>query len=462
MLTHTLLPAFLAVAMLAGQAPGVRTPVQDVASDSRVRWLQEQAVHVRSVDPADRDFRDLKPLKKIIGAARVVTLGEISHGDGTTMLAKSRLVKFLHEEMDFDVLVFEGAFYDMARVWESVEQGNNPVAAVQRGLMPVWSHSPQVADLFAYVGAQATTDHPLALAGFDMQPGSLSRTTLMPELDALVARLGIASEVTTPGTAARALALNLVSGKFSPGGQPAPDDGARDAYFHDLSLLRTRLGAAATSANRREIEFWRQVVSSSLKVYAEGVWWTREHGLDDPDWALFNLRDQQGADNLLWLMERRYRGKKVIVWGATVHVMRQAAAIEATIDPAQPRQAYTAMVPMAQYLAQLLGSDLFAIGFTGSEGVHGVGDPNDKESWHSVIKRDQHPSIELEELLAATGFDYALVDFRTQTRQGRWLTSPIVSRPLGNQAMRAVWPSVFDALFFIRVMEPNLATRPRS
>ena len=43
---------------------------------------------------------------------------------------------------------------------------------------------------------------------------------------------------------------------------------------------------------------------------------------------------------------------------------------------------------------------------------------------------------------------------------GEWLKTPIVSRPLASQGMRAVWPNVFDARFFIRVMEPNLATRP--
>jgi erythromycin esterase len=73
------------------------------------------------------------PLKRIIGDSRIVMLGEISHGDGTTFLAKSRLIKLLHQQMNFDVLVFESGFYDMSKVWESIQQGQDPVAAVQGG-----------------------------------------------------------------------------------------------------------------------------------------------------------------------------------------------------------------------------------------------------------------------------------------------------------------------------------------
>src|SRR5206468_6044731 len=54
--------------------------------DSRVTWLAQHAVRVRSVDPADDDFRDLEPLRATLQGVRVVMLGEQDHGDGTTFL----------------------------------------------------------------------------------------------------------------------------------------------------------------------------------------------------------------------------------------------------------------------------------------------------------------------------------------------------------------------------------------
>src|SRR5258708_6197993 len=41
------------------------------------------------------DVSDLRPLARAIGDARVVLLGEQTHADGTTFVAKTRLVRFL-------------------------------------------------------------------------------------------------------------------------------------------------------------------------------------------------------------------------------------------------------------------------------------------------------------------------------------------------------------------------------
>ena len=85
-------------------------PTVDLANDPRVPWLKKNAVKVRSVDPSDTDFSDLMPLKKAIGNAQVVMLAEGTHFDGTTDLARARLIKFLHEKMGFDVIAFESGF----------------------------------------------------------------------------------------------------------------------------------------------------------------------------------------------------------------------------------------------------------------------------------------------------------------------------------------------------------------
>ena len=455
--TAALLIVLLA-AVLAAQVPA--SP--DLSSDPRVRWLQKEAVKVRTVDPADGDFRDLQPLKKVIGDAQIVMLGEISHGDGTSMLAKSRLVKFLHQQMNFDVLVFESSFYDMSKVWESIQQGQEPAAAVQRGLFPVWSRSPQVRNLLDYIGTSAKSSRPLALAGFDLQFSAISSESLLSALDALVARLGITSDVTTPGSPARALAVNVFGRKYGAQGLPAPDAATRQAFYDGLEVLRDRLASATTASNEAQTSFWRQVVLSSLKSYAEMAWWVREHGFGERGWTSFNMRDQQNADNLLWLADHQYRGKKLIVWGATMHLVRQASTIEATINPKDPRQAYTGIVPIGEQVWRRVGPRAYAIGFTCYEGSMGIGDPkNNDGSFLSAVEKDQDPSIELEELLNAARFDYALVDFRKPVAKGEWLKAPIISRPLAGQGMRAVWPNVLDAMFFIRVMEPNLATPPR-
>ena len=58
------------------------------ADDSRVAYLRLRAIKVRSISPDDRNFSDLEPLRQAIGSRRIVMLGEETHGDGATFLAR--------------------------------------------------------------------------------------------------------------------------------------------------------------------------------------------------------------------------------------------------------------------------------------------------------------------------------------------------------------------------------------
>src|SRR6185437_6298205 len=58
--------------------------------DELQTWIAGHAVAVRTIDPSDKDFGDLEPLIDAIGSARVVQLGEPSHGAGSAFAAKVR------------------------------------------------------------------------------------------------------------------------------------------------------------------------------------------------------------------------------------------------------------------------------------------------------------------------------------------------------------------------------------
>jgi len=60
---------------------------------------------------------DLRALDAAIGEARIVLLGEQSHGDGTAFAAKARIVEHLHRNNGFEALAFEADFYALERAW---------------------------------------------------------------------------------------------------------------------------------------------------------------------------------------------------------------------------------------------------------------------------------------------------------------------------------------------------------
>ena len=75
--------------------------------------LSSKLVSIPSVNPSDEDYDDLEFLKDVLKDKKFVLLGEQIHFDGTTILAKTRLVKYLHDSLDFDVLIFESSLYDL-------------------------------------------------------------------------------------------------------------------------------------------------------------------------------------------------------------------------------------------------------------------------------------------------------------------------------------------------------------
>jgi erythromycin esterase-like protein len=62
---------------------------QQFENDPRITWLRDNAINLNSIEPNTCDFSDLQPLKDHIRDARIVLLGEQTHFDGTTFLAKT-------------------------------------------------------------------------------------------------------------------------------------------------------------------------------------------------------------------------------------------------------------------------------------------------------------------------------------------------------------------------------------
>lgn len=142
---------------------------RSVASDDLQVWISKNAVAVRSIDASDDDFSDLEPLVDAIGRAQVVQLGEPGHGAGSSFSAKVRLIKFLHERMGFDVLIWESGLHGMRWADAGFRGAAEPVAAADRGVFTIWSHAKEVKPLLEYASASQSSLRPLEMAGFDMQ-----------------------------------------------------------------------------------------------------------------------------------------------------------------------------------------------------------------------------------------------------------------------------------------------------
>jgi erythromycin esterase len=419
-------------------------PSADPDQKARVGWLKKHGLPLRSIDPADEDFVDLEPLRKVIGDARVVQLGEQSHGDGATFHAKARLIKFLHQKLGFDVLAFESGLYDCRKAWALLRDGKEPYAAVSQGVFGIWTKSEQFQPVIDYLGKAAQGDRPLEICGFDCQfSAAASREHLLADVKAVLAQL----DEKAIGTAERATLLEALEALVKHEKAPAPK--VQEQQRKGLTAFARALAAAKPSAKlpATELVFWRQLAASTV-AQAENHWLGKKPG--KIDWiALTNLRDPQMAKNLLWLAREAYPKRKIIVWAASLHLMRNPA----TVQPLKnlPADYYRDIVTMGHEVWKALGKETYTLAFVAAEGEAGL-------PWGKPWKLGPVQPGSLEGLLLAAGHTNAIVDFRRLDKSGGWLRQKLTARPLGHSDMAADWTNVFDGVVFTRAMFPSTLT----
>ena len=421
-----------------------------VESDPRVAWLAKNAAPIRSLDPSDGDFRDLEPLRAALKGTRVVMLGEQSHGDGTTFLAKTRLIRFLHEQMGFNVLAFESGLYDCPKAWEFLVKGEEPRAALSRGIFGIWTRSREVQPLLDYIGREAKGAHPLELAGVDSQTtGSAAQEFLAADLAAYLSSIDPKlAEGEEWNRVARVIGL-LNQSAWELREVPVPSAQEQEAFARTIERWRSLIAERDRSPATRPWSgsFWRQFLAS-LRVSAEADWRTdytdNSTRINNTPVSVFTMRDVQMGKNLLWLANERYPKEKIIVWAATGHNARALATIR-TSDPKYTRL-YAGWTPMGEIARKKLGHELYSLGFLSYEG-----ETARYATKTGTIIQSSHDS--LEDLFTRASFETAFLDFRRPPAGGRWLRTPLTAKLLGHTEMQADWTRVVDGVVFIRKMD---------
>ena len=119
--TSTFLPG---AATRSPSEPALTQPVVPEVS----AWLRENAIPFDTTDP-NSDFEDLMPLKPLIGDARIVALGEATHGTHEFFEMKHRMLRFLVEEMGFNIFAMEASWAETNLINDYVRTGQGDPAS---------------------------------------------------------------------------------------------------------------------------------------------------------------------------------------------------------------------------------------------------------------------------------------------------------------------------------------------
>ena len=146
-----------------------------LSGQSPVNWIQGNAVRLSTVE-AGNGFNDLEPLKKMIGDARIVSLGEATHGTREFFQLKHRMLEFLATQMGFSIFSIEANMPEAYRLNDYVLNGTGDPAQLLKG-MYFWTwDTEEVLDMIRWMrNFNASGKGRLQFTGFDMQTSTVAR-----------------------------------------------------------------------------------------------------------------------------------------------------------------------------------------------------------------------------------------------------------------------------------------------
>jgi erythromycin esterase len=398
-------------------------------------WLARHTSALRTADADGGDDRDLDAFRRIVGDARVVALGEDTHGTSEYFRMKHRLTRYMVEQMGARVFAIEANQLAVEPINRYVHGGAGSVEQVMRGMFAVWNTQEMKAMIEwmrAHNAAHPTS--PVSFVGYDMQDPSLP-------IDSVRAFLSRRDPALLP-LADRHYAAYREAWRAR--SYPQGTDSTRRSW---------RAGAEAMwEAATRRAPAWRSAAQTPDD--RARVEWALQNANVVRQAALAALsgrlgdRDSAMATNIEWLLER-YGSGRVIVWAHNGHVAR---------DP-DPRLGIFQGNSMGAYLAATLGESLRVFGLVSYEGTY-----------RATVSATDRTFIEVQAVPAPLGAveealhriamtrraGHLVADLRLARtdRGGAWLLAPRPTRMIGYAAVDFDWeqmvvlPRVFDAVVF--------------
>lgn len=392
------------------------------------QFVKQNIVSIKSISPQENDYSDLDAIGNAIGNSQIVLLGEQDHGDAPTFLAKTRLIKYLHEKKGFNVLAFESDFFALNFGWDRTTKIKGRTDSLIRySIYNIWINCKACSNLlYEYVPATFATATPLQLSGFDCQMSSFySAKHLGKTLDSMLRRLE------PPIIKSQNYETEIV---------PILDSisigGSRDTAVYQQRILLLTTIMHQLQSKLEANDFLMRFVENLIKVNLE-----YKTGQSDRQFSM-KVRDETMAENIKWLSEVKYRNEKIIVWAANFHIAKDAGTFNFGVGAGKK------LISMGSVLAKdsSLKNKMYVLGFTSYEGEAG-------RLGSIVAYKVNKPGPSFFESWIRKDFQYAFINFKDYKKEDGKGSEAYYARPFGHGLkQKEEWHKIFDGMFFIRHM----------
>lgn len=395
------------------------TNVHPAAPSDVIAALDDHATSLATTDPTESNH-DINAIRDHLDDARIVGLGEATHGTREFFQLKARLIQYLVTELDTRIVALEANLPETLAIDEYVVHGRgDPREALEGVYFWTWNVE-SILELLEWLrtfNADRPLEDQVRFYGVDAQyaHGAVER------LRDFVGRVDPDVHEAVEGE------LTVVDAEGSP---PHQDDDLADrvaAAERVLPTLRDWLddGHEGTDATQREWARARRhaTVIEQVTDYRRAMM-ARQAAADDavePIERCLAVRDRAMVNNLGWIL-RQEDPERVALWAHDGHLNRQDQRSRRT-DATAPS--------LGRHLADRHGEDYLAVGFAFSRGsFRAMGRPPDGDDGEFSL-REWTLDEPLPGTIAAAldGLDrpLAVVDVEAAADDGRaaeWLAQP--------------------------------------
>ena len=370
-----------------------------------------------NIDPKNSNYEGFEKIAAAIGDSKVVFLGEQDHGDAPTFLAKTKIIKYLHEKMGFNVLVFESDFLGLNQSLANQTELSFSTKEDYRDLIfQIWTNCMECTELFNYLDSSLSSSNPIHISGMDPRlnhsgEGPFPITQIIQDL----ANENLFSDDTEKESITKIL-----------------EELVKNEYDSDLSS--DRVDSLYSFFNRAENKL---VQSSFLFQAVRSLRGFTSSALDSTESN--NPRDVQMSDNFLWLKNEVFPDEKIIVWASNYHLFKGFRDLTYPIFKSDT-------INTGTLIADEIEDELYILGFTSNKGKAG---------------RLYNPKYELKEpnpnyfeaFVGETEAKYAFLNF-SNIDNPEYENLSFWMKGLLHTPNKFYWTRMFDGVFYIEEMYP--------
>jgi erythromycin esterase-like protein len=413
--------------------------------------------------PLRRDPHDYDALLDLVGDARIVMLGEASHGTHEFYHERAMITKRLIAERGFSAVAVEADWPDAYRVNRFIRDASDDADAIDAladfERFPTWMwRNADVLDFVGWLRAYNDTlphrHHQVRKAGFY----GLDLYSLRASMDAVLEYVGKVD----PPAAARLQELYACFDRFGPDmesyslavGAGLSASCEREVVDAMLALHARRAQYARADGRVAEDEFFYAEQNARIAKNAEQYYRT----MISPGVSSWNLRDSHMADTLERLLshlDRHQEGTKIVVWAHNSHIG----------DARATDMSYRAEHNIGQLVRTRFGPQCVLVGLTTHDGTVTAA-----SGWYGPAERKRvRPGLPFsyEAALHLTGLERLFLNLRDDGARKAELFEPRLERFIGviylpeterqSHYSHARLAAQFDALIHIdrtRAVEP--------